>query len=155
VLSHALNLPLKSRFFASPDTRRIIFTTKAAPVARVKRFQRVAEVIVLPGKDLSPRRVLSALARRGMRRVLLEGGGEVHFAFAQAGLVGDIYVTVTPRLIGGKGAPSLLDGDGFLWKDHVRLRLVSVKRVGEEVFLHYRVLGPTGRPTRLARGRQP
>ncbi len=153
VLSRALDLPAHSRFFASDETRRIIFTTKSAPVARVRRFSRVAEVIVLPGKSLSPKRVLSALARRGLHRVLLEGGGEVHFAFAKAGLVGEIYVTVTPRLIGGKNAPSLLDGEGFLWKDHTHLRLVSAKRVGEEVFLHYRVRDNNVTKRRVPRSR--
>ncbi len=154
VLSRALDLSVRSRFFASQDTRRIVFTTKRAPKARVRAFARVAEVIVLPGTSLSPRLVMAALARRGLRRVLLEGGGEVHFAFAQAGLVGEIYVTVTPRLIGGKGAPSLLDGEGFLWKDHARLRLVSVRRAGQEVFLRYRVPASTARPARRARARR-
>lgn len=152
VLSRALDLPLRSRFFASKDTERIVVTTKAAPKKRIAQFARVAEVMVLPGKALSPRLVMAALARRGLRRVLLEGGGEVHFAFAKAGLVGEIYVTVTPRLIGGKGAPSLLDGEGFLWKEHMELRLVSAKRLGEEVFLRYRV--PTTRPVPRARGRR-
>lgn len=154
VLSRALDLPLRSRFFASSNTRRIVFTTQRAPKARVKRFEKMAEVIVLPGNSLAPALVMSELRARGLRRVLLEGGGEVHFAFAKAGLVGEVYITVTPRLIGGKTAPSFLDGDGFLWKDHLRLRLVSAKRVGEEVFLRYRVLGPTGRPTPRARGRR-
>jgi riboflavin-specific deaminase-like protein len=154
VLSRSLDLPPRSRFFASNETRRIIFTTKRAPKARVRAFERISEVVVLSGTSLSPRRVMAALARRGLRRVLLEGGGETHFAFAKAGLVGEVYVTVTPRLIGGKGAPSLLDGEGFLWKNHVRLRLVSVQRKGEEVFLHYRVVGATGRPTPLARDRR-
>jgi riboflavin-specific deaminase-like protein len=156
VLSRALDIPIRSRFFASKETRRIIFTTKRAPAARVKRFESVAEVVVLPGNDVSPRRVLAELQARGCRRVLLEGGGEVHFAFAKAGLVGEIYVTVTPRLIGGRGAPSLLDGEGFLWKDHPRLRLVSVERVGNEVFLRYRVRAhTTARPARRARARRP
>lgn len=155
VLSRSLDLPLRSRFFASKDTRRIVFTTRAATGARVRGFSRIAEVVVLPGRALDPRRVMDGLRERGLKRVLLEGGGEVHFAFAKAGLVGEVYVTVTPRLIGGKSAPSLLDGDGFLWKDHVRLHLVSVKRVGEEVFLRYRVLGATGRPTPFAHGRRP
>ncbi|MCI0452636.1 MAG: dihydrofolate reductase family protein [Candidatus Latescibacteria bacterium] len=155
VLSRALDLSVRSRFFASQETRRIVFTTKRAPKARVRAFERVAEVVVLPGTELSPRSVMAALARRGCRRVLLEGGGEVHFAFAEAGLVGEVYVTVTPRLIGGKNAPSLLDGEGFLWKDHVRLRLVSARRAGEEVFLRYRVPRSRGRPARRARARRP
>jgi len=155
VLSRSLDLPLRSRFFASKETRRIIFTTRAAPPARVRSCGKVAEVVVLPGRIVDPRRVMDALRERGLKRVLLEGGGEVHFAFAKAGLVGEVYVTVTPRLIGGQQAPSLLDGEGFLWKNHVRLRLVSVRRVGEEVFLRYRVIGSTSPLVPLARGRRP
>jgi riboflavin-specific deaminase-like protein len=156
VMSRSLAISPRSRFFASQETRRIVFTTSRAPRARVRRFARVAEVVVLPGATLAPARVLDALHARGLRNVLLEGGGEVHFAFAKAGLVSEIYVTVTPRLIGGKAAPSLLDGAGFLWKDHVRLRLVSARRVGEEMFLRYKVrAGETTRPrARRARARR-
>jgi riboflavin biosynthesis pyrimidine reductase len=85
-----------------------------------------------------PAAVLRELAARGMREVLVEGGGELHFAFAREHLVDDIYVTITPRLIGGD-APSLLDGRGFLKKNHLELALVSQRRVGDELFLHYRV----------------
>jgi 2,5-diamino-6-(ribosylamino)-4(3H)-pyrimidinone 5'-phosphate reductase len=155
VLTRTLDLPLRSRFFAAQDVHRIIFTTARAPKTRVQRFSGVAEVVVLPGSDIDPKRVMSELRRRGLKRVLLEGGGEVHFSFAQAGLVGDLFVTVTPRLIGGKEAPSLLDGEGFLWKDHIGLKLVSSRRKGEEVFLHYRVAAAKRRPARPARARQP
>jgi 2,5-diamino-6-(ribosylamino)-4(3H)-pyrimidinone 5'-phosphate reductase len=155
VLTHTLDLSPSSRFFDNQDVRRIVFTTSRAPKARVRQFSHVAEVVVLPGADIDPKRVMSELRKRDIKRVLLEGGGEVHFSFAQAGLVGDLFVTVTPRLIGGKDAPSLLDGDGFLWKDHIALKLVSSRRVGEEIFLHYRVAAARPRPARTARARQP
>jgi riboflavin-specific deaminase-like protein len=139
VLSRALDLPHRSRFFTDASTRKIVFTTDLAPAARVKRFQTVAEVVAVKGRSLPPARVLAELRARGLARVLLEGGGEVHFAFAKAGLVAELHVTLTPRLIGGDLAPSLLDGEGFLWKDHPRLTLVALRRVGDEVFLHYRI----------------
>jgi 5-amino-6-(5-phosphoribosylamino)uracil reductase len=157
VLSRGLDLPATARFFTTDATRKIVFTTRLAPAARVERFRRVAEVVVLPGRSLAPARVVAELHARGLKRLLLEGGGEVHFAFAQAGLVAEIYVTLTPRLIGGTEAPSLLDGKGFLWKGHPRLALVSLKRVGDEVFLHYRVVGTgqsgSGPRTRVGRPR--
>ncbi len=143
VLSSALDLPIRSRFFQSADTERIVFTTRKAPAARVARFQRVAEVVVLPGSRLSPAKIVAHLNARGLRSLLLEGGGEVHFAFAEAGLVERLYVTITPRLIGGRGAPSLLDGRGFLQRNHLRLELESLSRKGDEVFLRYRVLKRT------------
>ena len=155
VLTRTLDLSPRSRFFAANDIHRIIFTTSRAPKTRVRRFANVAEVVVLPGGDVDPKRVMQELRKRGLKRVLLEGGGEVHFSFAQAGLVGDLFVTVTPRLIGGNDAPSLMDGEGFLWKDHVGLRLVSSRRKGEEVFLHYRVAGARRRPARPERARRP
>jgi riboflavin-specific deaminase-like protein len=145
ILTHGLDLPIGARVFSTDDTHRIIFTTREAPAARVKRFSKVAEVVVLPGKSLSPRSIVSQLNRRGMKSLLLEGGGEVHFAFAKAGLVERLYVTLTPRLIGGQGAPSLLDGGGFLRRNHLKLKLESLRRRGDEVFLRYRVLGPTPR----------
>lgn len=155
VLTRSLDLSPRSRFFADNDISRIIFTTSWAPKAHVQRFSQLAEVVVLPGSDIDPKRVMTELRRRGLKRVLLEGGGEVHFSFAKAGLVGDLFVTVTPRLIGGKEAPSLLDGEGFLWKDHIGLKLVSSQRKGEEVFLHYRVAAAKRRPARPARARRP
>jgi len=138
VMSRSLDVPLNRPFFRRPDTERIVFTRRAAPAARVRRVEKVAEVVALPGRTLSPTAVLGELYRRGMRNVLLEGGGELHFAFAKERVVDEVYVTITPRLIGGD-APSLLDGKGFLKADHVELELVSHRRVGNELFLHYRV----------------
>ena len=139
VLSRALDLPIGARFFQSPGIERIVFTTRQAPAARVKRFMTVAEVVVLSGRALAPAEIVANLRARGLCDLLLEGGGEIHFAFASAGLVDRLYVTITPRLIGGTGAPSLLDGRGFLQSDHLHLTLESLRRKGDEVFLRYRV----------------
>jgi 5-amino-6-(5-phosphoribosylamino)uracil reductase len=141
VLSTELDLPIRARFFQSGDAERILYTTRRAPAARVKRFRTVADVVVLPGRRLAPAAVVKDLRARGLRNILVEGGGETHFAFASAGLVDKLYVTVTPRLIGGAGAPTLLDGKGFLKRDHLKLALESMRRRGDEVFLRYRVLG--------------
>jgi riboflavin biosynthesis pyrimidine reductase len=52
VLSRALDLPIRARFFQTDETERIVFTTRQAPAARVKRFMRVSDVVVLPGSRL-------------------------------------------------------------------------------------------------------
>ena len=137
VLSGDLDLPVRP-FFVGDATRRIVFTTRRASAARMRKFERVAEVVILPGKEPSPRRVVEALRERGLKRLILEGGGEVHFAFAKAGLVDEWYITVTPRLIGGRTAPSFLDGEGFLRSNHIELKLASLRKVGDELFLRYR-----------------
>jgi len=98
----------------------------------------VAEVVVLPGKHPSAPRVVEELHKRGLKRLILEGGGEVHFPFAKAGLVDEWYITITPRLIGGRNSPSFLDGEGFVKKNHIQLKLVSLRRVKDELFLRYK-----------------
>jgi 2,5-diamino-6-(ribosylamino)-4(3H)-pyrimidinone 5'-phosphate reductase len=140
VLSRELRLPVSKPFFTRTDTEKIVFTTRSAPAGRVKRFRRTAEVIVLPGRKLSPRDVLSVLRDRDIKSVLLEGGGEIHFAFAKEGVVDEIYITLTPKLFGGTTAPSVMDGKGFSAADHPALRLVSSKRIGDELYLRYRVI---------------
>lgn len=137
VLSSNLDLPMRP-FFENKEVSRIVFTSRRAPAARVRRFSKVAEVVVLPGAHPSPARVVEELRKRGLTKLILEGGGEVHFAFAKADLVDEWYVTMTPRLIGGRSAPSFLDGEGFLKKNHISLRLVSQRRVADEIYLRYR-----------------
>jgi 2,5-diamino-6-(ribosylamino)-4(3H)-pyrimidinone 5'-phosphate reductase len=138
IVSRALNIPGTRPIFQRRDTERIIYTTRQATPTRTRRFGKFAEVVILGRKTVTPAAVLRDLYARGMKRVLLEGGGELHFAFAREHLVDEIYVTVTPRLIGGD-APSLLDGKGFLKEDHLELELVSTRRVSDELFLRYRV----------------
>jgi 5-amino-6-(5-phosphoribosylamino)uracil reductase len=139
VLSGDLDLPV-TPFFAGDAVKRIVFTTRRASAARVRRFERVAEVVVLPGKEPGAARVVDELRKRGLKKLILEGGGGVHFPFAKAGVVDEWYVTITPRLIGGRDAPSFLDGEGFLKRDHIKLKLVSSRRVGDELFLRYQKL---------------
>ena len=54
-------------------------------------------------------------------------------------LVDEVYITITPRILGGREAPTPADGAGFLKDKQLRLELVSSRRHGDEVFLKYRV----------------
>jgi 5-amino-6-(5-phosphoribosylamino)uracil reductase len=74
-----------------------------------------------------------------VRRLLLEGGGETNFAFLDAGLVDEIYLTLAPYLIGGKTVPTPVGGVGFTFDRIVPLTLLDLRVEGDEVFLHYRV----------------
>lgn len=59
-----------------------------------------------PGGEVAPEAVLRALATRGLRRVLVEGGGRVVSSFLRAGCLDRLHVVVAPLLIGG-GVPSV------------------------------------------------
>jgi diaminohydroxyphosphoribosylaminopyrimidine deaminase/5-amino-6-(5-phosphoribosylamino)uracil reductase len=51
--------------------------------------------------------VLQALAKRGLTRLLVEGGPSVHAAFLERGLVDMLHIYGAPLLIGGGGRPAV------------------------------------------------
>lgn len=77
--------------------------------------------------------VLRDLASRGVRAVLIEGGGEVH---AQAlGHADELLIIVAPKVVGGRG-PTPVGGAGVAWmRQAKRFRITSVERVGGDVWI--------------------
>ena len=140
VMSTQLNLPPNCQFFSYPRTEKLIITTREAPKHRIRRFEKYAEVFVLPASRIRPRAALRELQRRGCKRILVEGGGELNFSFLSQKLVDELYITITPRILGGRTAPTPVDGKGLLKNAQVRLQLASSRRHGDELFVRYRVI---------------
>jgi 5-amino-6-(5-phosphoribosylamino)uracil reductase len=86
--------------------------------------------------------VLGQLEREGCRSVLIEGGGDLIFAALADDLLDELYLTICPSVIGGRTAPTPADGPGFSADELRRLRLLDVRTVGDEVYLHYAVSRP-------------
>jgi riboflavin-specific deaminase-like protein len=144
VLSHSLErIDPKWPFFRSDRIDRVLYVTEKIPAARAKKFSAVCEIVRIRGKDVA-KEILSDLARRGIRRVAVEGGGAVMWEFVRVDAVDEYYVTVVPRIVGGKNAPTLVDGKGFAPKDLRNLRLKRSRRVGSELFLVYEPIRPKG-----------
>lgn len=82
-------------------SRTIVLTTAAAPAARRAAAARHADVIVAGSDSLTPAAVIGALAERGYRRLLIEGGPSLLAHFTAAGLLDDLCLTISPVLEGG------------------------------------------------------
>ena len=61
---------------------------------------------------VDPRALLKGLAKRGVQRLLMEGGGELLGTFFDRGLVDQVAVFMAPRILGGAGAVSPVTGRG-------------------------------------------
>ena len=86
--------------------------------------------------------LLPKLHELGVKTLLVEGGGETIWSFFRTGMV-DVYsVYVGNDILGGRTAPSPVDGEGFMDEEKVRLDLRSVERLGDGVLLTYERLGP-------------
>ena len=127
--------PDKLPWFESDEVERLIFT---APEGE-SRLQAVreagAEIIVLDAAEPLAPQVLAHLVERGMKNVLIEGGGSLVWEFSRH--IDEFHVTLTPWLAGGASAPTLMDGPGFRSGEFLGLALVEVRREGDELFLRY------------------
>ena len=85
----------------------------------------------------SPIEVLDQLEAMGCESVLVEGGGNLIFQLIAAGRLDTIFMTLAPRIIGGRGAPSLADGAGFSSSEIADFRLSDLEQVGDELYLRY------------------
>jgi 2,5-diamino-6-(ribosylamino)-4(3H)-pyrimidinone 5'-phosphate reductase len=79
------------------------------------------------------------LQERGVRRLMVEGGASINWSLVEAGLVDEIYVYIGAMLIGGRDAPTLVDGPGFPGS-FPRLDLVSLERLDDGALVSWRVL---------------
>jgi riboflavin-specific deaminase-like protein len=119
----------------------IVLTTARAGARRRQQLRAVADAVKVFGRTaLNLRAALRWLrAQHGVKRLLCEGGGELNDALFRAGLVDELHLTVCPRIIGGRHAPTIADGLGVARLARAaRLQLESVRRVGDELFLVYR-----------------
>lgn len=139
IVSNSLRIPLDLHFFTKQRLPRIIATTEPQETMARNRFTDLADVIARGTDSVDVGAIVDELRARGMRQILLLGGGELNFACFRARLVDELFVTVSPLLYGGRDAPTLLGGEGFTAEDAVQLSLTSHEIVDGEVFVRYRV----------------
>lgn len=128
-------------FFTDPRTLKMIFVGPECPQSRIKKFEKLAVVVRLakpsPQSSIAIQ-IIHSLGKIGVRRLLVEGGGGLMWDFVKLNLLDEVYLTLTPRIVGGSHAPTLVDGQGFQEREIVNLKLKSCKRRGNELYLVYK-----------------
>ena len=116
VLDTALRTPLEARVVREDPGSTLLVHTTAAPRENRSRLEaagvRLLEVPAGEGGRPEPAALLAALASEPVAALLVEGGGTVHGAFVDAGLVDELHLFVAPLLIGGAEAPTAVAGRG-------------------------------------------
>ena len=117
----------------------ILAVSKKATKKNILKLKKNSiEVIVTGENRINIKNLLKKLAIKKIKTILVEGGGTVNWEFIKEGLVDEIIITVSPYLIGGINAISLVEGEGFS-KVHQspKLKLKKITQIGNEVILHY------------------
>jgi 5-amino-6-(5-phosphoribosylamino)uracil reductase len=81
--------------------------------------------------------VVADLAARGVRRLMVEGGGSMHTQFLTAGLADELQLVVAPFFVGDSRAPRFVSDGDFPWGPGHRARLAEVRQIGDVVLLRY------------------
>ena len=122
------------------DPETYVLTSESAPDERRRALERSGATVLVTGEErVDLPAALAALAGEGVDRLLVEGGGELIFSLFEAGLVDELSVFVGGMIIGGREAPTLADGEGFV-ADFPALELAGVERLDDGVLLRWSVL---------------
>ena len=119
----------------------ILLTTQRATTRKLCRLQTLLDDLAICGeREIDFSMALRHLRKKwNVRRLLCEGGGELNDALFRAGLVDELHLTICPKIFGGDWAPTIADGRGAArLADAAELKLISSKRVGDEMFLVFR-----------------
>jgi riboflavin biosynthesis pyrimidine reductase len=109
VVTQSLTVDWASPLFSGADPRPIIIAPGNSSAEALARAGMVADVLTTGLGAVDLRAALEALAERGMRNVLCEGGPKLNTSLAAAELVDELCLTLSPRLAGSVGG-GLLGG---------------------------------------------
>ena len=117
----------------------IIAVSKKAPKKNLQRLEKFPVQVIVCGKHkVNIKKLLGILKKKGIKNILVEGGGTTNWAFVKENLIDEAIITITPYLVGGTLATTLVDGDGFSTvMESIKLKLKNVRKMKNEVILHY------------------
>ena len=140
VATRSGDLPSSNRFFTDAPSRAYVVMPEE-PATVLSSSLHAAAVVIPAGRDdvdwpAVLRRMRTEL---GVQYLLCEGGGELNDQLFQAGLADELFLTLAPKVKGGRHLPTMAGGDGFAPGLALPLELLSAYRDGSEVYLRYRL----------------
>ena len=97
-----------------------------------------AEVITCGKEEIDLQRLMGILGDLNVNTLLVEGGGETIWQFVKVGLVDKFIVFISWRIIGGKDAPTPVDGVGFAGEEEfVNMELNRSTLTKEGIILEF------------------
>ncbi|MCQ5375599.1 MAG: 2,5-diamino-6-(ribosylamino)-4(3H)-pyrimidinone 5'-phosphate reductase [Methanomassiliicoccales archaeon] len=124
----------------TPDHAKILNQNAQTLIATsedCKKTWKNAEVVRFGKGRVDIEQLLSYLYSKGVRKLLVEGGGEVIWSFFKEDFIDRYCVFIGDFVLGGRDAPTPVEGDGFPDHQPFRLKLIDVERLGNGILLIY------------------
>ncbi|MET7550937.1 dihydrofolate reductase family protein [Streptomyces sp. NPDC005500] len=126
-----------ARFFTTGDNDKVVYTTTGAAASVRERLGPVCAVVDA-GDPLDVHAVLADLGGRGVKRLMVEGGGMMHTMFLAADVVDELHLVYAPFFVGQANAPRLVNPAAFPQGPGRRMTLLETRQIGDVVLLRYR-----------------
>ena len=138
--SHA-RIPIESRILKTAHRiETIVFVSERANDIKIRSIRSTGAMVIIAGAetvDLSE--ALLDLKKMGFKNILVEGGGEINWSLLSLGVVNELIVTISPKIVGGRSAITLVEGDGYekiSQSINMDLKKVSREKNGEVVLFY-------------------
>ena len=130
----------KSKILQTSDkVKTIIVVSKQISKLNLEKLNKFPVEIIIAGKNsINIKLLLKKLLEKKIKTILVEGGGTINWEFVKHNIFDELIITMSPFVIGGDDAVSLVEGEGFTKiSKSPNLRLKSTKRLKNHFVLHY------------------
>lgn len=125
-----------SNFFMTGDSEKLVYCASQAVALARRRLGAVATVID-GGEPVEFPHLAEDLYDRGVRRLMVEGGGRVHTQFLTADLADELHLVMAPFFVGNSRAHRFVGDGSFPWNPGHRAHLAETRQIGDVVLLRY------------------
>ena len=129
-------LDARADFFTTGDGEKLVYCASPRVADARSRLEPMATVVD-GGRPVEMRTISEDLAARGVRRLMVEGGGNVHTQFLTDDLADELQLVVAPIFIGDSRATRFVSDGRFPWNTDRRAELAGVHQIGDVVLLRY------------------
>jgi 5-amino-6-(5-phosphoribosylamino)uracil reductase len=130
------DLDPQSAFFTTGTTERLVFCPGSAARGIRELLGERATVVGL-GDEVTMADVVNELGDRGVRTLLVEGGGTMITQFLTSNLVDELQLAIAPFFVGDRRAPRLIGDGRFPWTPDRHAVLAESRHIGDMVLLRY------------------
>ena len=123
-------------FFTTGEAEKIVYCSSTSFRQACVRLGPVATVVD-GGQPVDLERMTQDLYKRGVGRLMVEGGGTIHTQFLASGLADELHLVVAPIFVGDSRARRFVGDGQFPWNPKRRATLAEVRQIGDVVLLRY------------------
>jgi 2,5-diamino-6-(ribosylamino)-4(3H)-pyrimidinone 5'-phosphate reductase len=143
VIDSTGKIPLDSHILLTASRiKTIVAVTKLAHLDTLRKIKKTGAIVIVSGSQtVNLKKVFSIIKQMGIRKILVEGGGEINWSLLRLGIVNELIVTISPKIVGGRQATTLVEGQGYRRISQgikLHLKQAQLQNNGELV-LHYKL----------------